>query len=71
MKTREWDKGFSAGIVSALAVLRAWREDGAMYDEIVQSAGEAEVLAEAKRSGAMRWSGLDAYKRRQKRRGKP
>ena len=59
------DIGFYAGVHCALAVIRARGED-TLFDEVLHSVGEKECIAEARRRGVMRWSGLSNYLRRKK-----
>ena len=52
------------GYICALAPLAQYGQD-TIFDEVVDSFGEAEALIKrARRDGAMRWSGLSAYVRR-------
>lgn len=58
------DAGFSYGTIHALAVLTSMGDAGSTaYCEILRGAGEAKVLAEARKQRAMRWAGLDRYLR--------
>lgn len=65
-KLSEIDVGFMVGVVCARAVVKVHGQD-TIFDEIVASVGEENLLAEARRSGAMRWSGLSDYVRRNRR----
>ena len=52
------------GYICALASLHEFGED-TIFDHVVDSSGEAEALIkQARRAGAMRWSGLSGYVRR-------
>jgi len=64
-KPSEIDIGFMAGVACALAVVKVHGQD-TIFDEIVASVGEEQLLAECRRRGVMRWSGLSDYVRRQK-----
>jgi hypothetical protein len=66
---REWDRGFSAGVLSALYVLHQAGQD-TFYDEIIESCGAEAVIAEAKRSGNMHGSGIKEYRQRRRRRAR-
>ena len=64
MGTSEEQKAYYRGYICALAVLSAYGQD-TIFDDVVDSSGEAEALVrQARRDGAMRWSGLSAYVRR-------
>lgn len=57
--------GFFDGVIYALAVLhRAGDTCGPMYSEILNGAGKERVMARARKEWAMRWSGLDEFKRK-------
>lgn len=58
------NREFYHGVMCALAVVKTL-EDGTLFDEIVETMDGAALLKEARRSGKMRWSGLDRYIRRQ------
>ena len=65
MISRE-NKNWLWGYICALAALHEYEED-TLFDHVVDSFGEAEALVkEARRDGAMRWSGLSGYVRRKK-----
>lgn len=49
----------------ALAVLAQFGED-TIYDEVVSSGEPEAVVSQARKDGAMRWSGLSGYVRREK-----
>lgn len=51
------------GVTAALAPLAQFGED-TIYDEVVSSVGSEDVIQQARRDGAMRWSGLSRYVRR-------
>ena len=52
------------GYICALAPLNEYGEDS-IFDHVVDSSSEAEALIkQARRDGAMRWSGLSGYVRR-------
>lgn len=52
------------GYIAALAALAQFEED-TMYDEVVDAAGGG-LVEQARKDGAMRWSGLTGYVRRQR-----
>jgi len=54
-----WYRGF----IAALAPLAPFEED-TIYDEVVNTVDEAELIQQARKDGAMRWSGLSRYVRR-------
>ena len=57
---RTWRRGYTA----ALAALAPYGED-TIFDEVVDAFGAPEVLIkQARKDGAMRWSGLSGYVRR-------
>ena len=61
--------GFYDGIVAALAALKLHCEPTSVeYCEVLQNCDEEEVIKAARKSGNMRWSGLDKYMRYQKER---
>lgn len=64
-KTSEGDRMVYMGIICALAVVVAHGSD-TIYDEIVATVDQDVLLYEARRSGNMRWSGLDKFMRRQR-----
>ena len=58
------DRAWLWGYICALAPLNEYAEDS-IFDHVVDSSGEAEALIkQARRDGAMRWSGLSGYVRR-------
>ena len=61
-----WRRGYTA----ALASFSQWGED-TIYDEAVEASGEPdELIRQARKDGAMRWSGLSGYVKRQKENGR-
>ena len=56
-----WNRGF----IAALAALAQYEQD-TIYDDVVQSGGSEELVAQARKDGAMRWSGLSGYVRRER-----
>ena len=61
---RAWRRGYTA----ALAALSPAGED-TIFDEVVDASGEPDALIDrARKDGAMRWSGLSGYVRREKER---
>ena len=64
-------EGWIWGYVCALAPLSEFGED-TIFDHVVDSSGAAEALIKhARRSGAMRWSGLSGYVRRRTQEARP
>lgn len=61
---KEWDEGFSAGVLSALAVVHAAGMD-TITDEIVASCGPASLIRHAEKDPVV-WemAGLDGYLQR-------
>lgn len=58
----EYEQGFSAGIVTALAVLTSFGDVGSTeYEAILNAAGRDDVIAYARTAKAMTWSGLARY----------
>ena len=56
----EWLRGFTV----ALASLSQFQED-TIYDAVVDDSGESEaMICQARKDGAMLWSGLSGYVRR-------
>lgn len=51
---------FYAGVLSALAII-AVHDEQVTFDEIVSATGRDELVKQARRDGAMRWSGLIKY----------
>ncbi len=57
-----WYRGFTV----ALAVLCGYGED-TIFDDVVENSGDVEALIkQARKDGAMRWSGLSGYVRRRR-----
>ena len=56
---REWYRGF----IAALAPLAQFEED-TIYDEVVCTVNEEELIQQARKDGAMKWSGLTEYRKR-------
>lgn len=54
---------FLRGATAVLAAM-AIHEQDSMYDECVRSIGADDLIRQARRDGAMRWSGLDKYVKR-------
>ncbi len=62
----EYNRGWLRGYTVALAALAPAGED-TLYDGVVEeSQVEEELIAQARKDGAMRWSGLSGYVRRRK-----
>ena len=60
------DKAWLRGFTVALASLHIW-DLGTIYDGVVDESGEADALIrQARKDGAMRWSGLSGFVRRRK-----
>jgi hypothetical protein len=57
---------FLAGVLVSLTVVKIFGND-AVFDEIVRSVGDVQLLDEATRSGNLRRSGMSDWKRRQAR----
>lgn len=58
---------FLRGVTAVLAHMKSSGEAGStLYNETVQFIGAKSLIAQARRDGAMRWSGLDQYVRDQK-----
>ena len=53
-------QSFYAGVLSALAII-AIHDERTLFDEIVSTVGETELVKTARKDGAMRWSGLSQY----------
>ena len=53
-------QSFYAGVLSALAIV-ALHDERTLFDEIVIAVGETDLVKTARRTGAMRWSGLSKY----------
>ena len=62
MKTSE---EFYLGAICALAAMATFGED-TIYDEIVKTFDEDELIRVARKTGNMRWSGLDQYRKRKR-----
>lgn len=57
----QFDQGFNAGTVAALAILRA-HDDPVAWREIVEAAGAHQVLVHAlSNEGDWQWAGFEAY----------
>jgi hypothetical protein len=56
---RAWLRGFTV----ALASLAPFGQD-TIYDEVVSSGDPEALIRQARKDGAMRWSGLSGYVRR-------
>jgi len=56
---------FYHGIIAALAVVEIHQQD-VLFDEIVRTVNESELLHAARRDGSMKWSGLYRYMKRVK-----
>jgi len=68
MASEEFNDGFNEGILNALALCVAHGDGGSTYyTELLHIAGEEKVIAYARKSGDMRWSGLAKYVRDKKR----
>ncbi len=62
--SKEWDDGFSAGVLHALAILNLHGDcGGTQYEEILNGAQAGKIIAYARKQKAMRWAGLDHYLR--------
>lgn len=57
------DHSFYSGVICALAVLDSHGQD-TIYDEIVDSIGNEELIFLARKDGSMKWSGLSRCFRR-------
>ena len=55
-------KDFFRGVITSLAVLKGFGMD-TIYEEIIKTVGEDELVRIARSDGAMRWSGLSGYRR--------
>lgn len=58
MKNKNWQDGFYAGVLVALAYMDYVQPQ---YDELVREVGRDELIAAARRDGQMRLSKLDKY----------
>jgi hypothetical protein len=56
---------FYRGAICALAALAPFGED-TIYDDVVNTFDETELIRIARNDGAMKWSGLSKYLRRKK-----
>jgi hypothetical protein len=59
------DRAFLRGIGAALAVVHKRGED-TTFDEIVGTVNSDDLIKIARQDGALRWTGLSAWLRRQK-----
>ena len=58
------DTSWCRGYTAALGALAPWEED-TVFDAVVNACGAPEALiVQARKDGAMRWSGLSGYVRR-------
>lgn len=65
MATDEFNTGFNAGTIAALAVVRAM-DCGVTWREIVEAAGTHQVLVHAlTNEGDWEWGGFDHYAKRE------
>lgn len=62
-KMSDTDRGFLQGIICALASVRTFGNT-VIFDQIVRDGGRGPLIAEARKSGQMRNSGLSEYLRR-------
>lgn len=59
-RAKTYERGFYAGMLCALAVVADFDEE-TIFDHIVASSGEEELVSAARRGGSMRRSGLTRY----------
>ena len=65
--SKDWNDGFSEGILNALALCCGHGDLGSTYyTELLRLAGEEKVIAYARKQGSMKWAGLDRYLRTKK-----
>lgn len=63
---------FLRGVTSVLGQLTSGGDCGStLYNEIVRAHGREALIDQARRDGAMRWSGLAQYERDRKKWGQP
>ena len=55
-----YTRAFHAGMIAALAVVHLY-DERTLFDEIMGTVDEAELVAVARQTGSMRWSGLTRY----------
>lgn len=65
MTKRERDDAISDGVIIALAVMHSHQDSygGRYYEDILNTAGRDKVIARARATGSMRWSGLSRWLR--------
>lgn len=56
---------FYAGVLSALTIVSAAGQD-TCRDEIIAATGEDDLIRVARKTGAMRWSGMSRWLKEQK-----
>ncbi|KKM99806.1 hypothetical protein LCGC14_1144230 [marine sediment metagenome] len=56
-------RAFYRGFISALAALVSYKEDS-IYDYVVSTINDKELMWQASKDGSLRWSGLAQYRRR-------
>lgn len=61
----ELHQAWLRGYTSALAALAQFGQD-TIYDEVVEAGEPDPMIRQGRRDGAMRWSGLSGYVRRQR-----
>ena len=59
-KSKLHKQSFYAGVISALAVISN-ADERTLFDEVVDATGEGELVEQARKDGAMKWSGLSKY----------
>lgn len=61
---RDYDEGFSDGVILALQMMAADGDGGGTgYVELLKTAGEGKIVARAKSQRMLRISGLSSYMR--------
>ena len=62
---KERNDAVSDGVIIALAVMHSHGDSlgGRYYEDILNTAGRNAVIARARKTGSMRWSGLDRFLR--------
>jgi len=54
------EESYNAGVITTLAIIAQF-DARTIFDEVVKSVGAEALVKTARRTGAMRWSGLTRY----------